>query len=270
LLGVHYAIVLQAAGANSWISPKNLPEFRAAYAHAEQCYFVSAENRDFMEANLALDLSSAEIVDQPFTVRHDATPPWLPPAECWKLACVARIHFPSKGQDLLLQALRSQKWRERPLHVSLWGTDQGSLAHVRRLIDLHGLHKHVSYSGVHSDIEALWGEHHAMVLPSRTEGSSLALNEAMLCGRVPIATQVGRAGELIDDNQSGFIAPAATVELIDNALERAWQRRHEWQAIGARAAQTIRERHSLRPAEDFADKLLRLASADQTRRRLAA
>jgi len=35
-------------------------------------------------------------------------------------------------------------------------------------------------------------------------------------------------------------------------MERAWQRRHDWQAIGARAAHAIRTRHSLTPAEDFA------------------
>jgi glycosyltransferase involved in cell wall biosynthesis len=95
------------------------------------------------------------------------------------------------------------------------------------------------------------------------------LIDAMLCGRVPIVTDVGRASELIDDGVSGFIAPAATVELVDGALERAWQNREEWKIIGQRAAIAIRARHSVRPAQDFADRLLALAQ--QVRRtRLAA
>ena len=73
---------------------------------------------------------------------------------------------------------------------------------------------------------------------------------------MPIVTDVGRVAELVDDNRSGFVAPAATVELIDDALERAWQRRHEWQAMGARGGPDIRQRHSLRRAEDFADAIL--------------
>ena len=81
-----------------------------------------------------------------------------------------------------------------------------------------------------------------------------------MCGRMAITTRVGRAAELIDDNESGFIAPAATVELLDDALERAWSRRKKWRAIGQRAAQVIRARHSLRPAEDFADRILSAAS----------
>jgi glycosyltransferase involved in cell wall biosynthesis len=78
----------------------------------------------------------------------------------------------------------------------------------------------------------------------------------MMCGRVPITTNVGRACELIDDNVSGFIAQAATETLLDEALERAWKHRDDWRAMGQRAAHAIRSRHSLNPAEDFADRIL--------------
>ena len=99
----------------------------------------------------------------------------------------------------------------------------------------------------------------------------MALTEAMLCGRMPIVTNVGRAAELVDDNENGFIAQAATFELLDDAMERAWQRRHEWQAMGVRAAQTIRQRHSLQPAEDFATSLLNAATGQrEARTRLVA
>jgi glycosyltransferase involved in cell wall biosynthesis len=102
------------------------------------------------------------------------------------------------------------------------------------------------------------------------EGNALSLIEAMLCGRICITTNVGRAAELIDDRESGFLAPAATAELIDTVLERAWQRRNDWQAMGQRAARAIRRRHSLRPAEDFADRLLEIAAPTTSARRLAA
>jgi glycosyltransferase involved in cell wall biosynthesis len=270
LLGIRYAILLQAAGSNNWIAPHSLPQFAAAYAHAEQVFFVSAENRDILETNLGVDLSASEIVDNPFTIRRDASPAWPPPAPHWKLACVARVHFPTKSQDLVLRVLRQPKWRTRALRVSLWGADHGSLTQVRRLIELYGLEPQVTYDGIHDDIEALWGEQHGLLLPSRVEGSSLALVEALLCGRIAIATNVGRAAELIEDGTSGFIAPAATEELVDAAMERAWQRRHEWQSLGARAAAAIRQRHSLQPANDFAERVLALASATRRRHALAA
>jgi glycosyltransferase involved in cell wall biosynthesis len=270
LLGIRYAIVVQAVGTNNWVSPRSVSEFQEAYAHAERLFFVSADNRDIMEANLGVDLSAADIVDNPFTVRTDAAPAWAPPTPYWKLACVARIHFPTKSQDLILRVLRQPKWRERGLRVSLWGADHGSCKQLRRLIELYDLQSQVHYAGVHIDIESLWSEHHGLLLPSRVEGNSLALVEAMLCGRVAIATNVGRAAELIDDGRRGFIAPAAAVELVDGALERAWQQRHEWQAMGARAAAAVRQRHNLHPAKDFAERVLTAASQAQGGRSLVA
>ncbi len=270
LLGIRYAIVLQAAGASFWIPERSLTDFRSAYTQAQCCYFVSEENRETLQSNLGIDISNYEIVDNPFTIRRDAAPAWPSTEEIWKLACVARVHFPSKSQDLLVRVLRVPKWRARPLTVTLWGHDQGFLRQLQGMIDSLGLQERISYGGFTNNVESLWSEHHGLLLPSRTEGNALSLVEAMMCSRIPITTNVGRAAELIDDNESGFIAPAATAELIDEVLERAWQRRHDWQAMGQRAAWAIRERHSLRPAEDFADRLLALAARTQKVRRLAA
>jgi glycosyltransferase involved in cell wall biosynthesis len=203
-------------------------------------------------------------------VSLNAAPGWPSPDPHWKLACVARIHFTSKAQDLLLKVLRQPKWRSRPLQVNLYGSDNGNLAQLRQLIDLYGIQEQVRYGGFATDIEALWSEHHGLLLPSRVEGNALSLIEAMICGRVPITTDVGRAAELIDDEVSGFIAPAATIELVDQVLERAWQRRHDWQAMGQFAARTIRQRHSNWPGEDFADRILDVATRRTSDRQLAA
>jgi glycosyltransferase involved in cell wall biosynthesis len=93
------------------------------------------------------------------------------------------------------------------------------------------------------------------------EGNALSLIEAMICGRMPITTDVGRASELIDEGVSGFVAPASTPRLVDEVLERAWQRRHDWQAIGQEAACAIRQRHSLQPGHDFAERILAAAQS---------
>ena len=269
-LGIPYAIVLQAAGPHNWIDPRHLDAYRSAYLHARRCFFVSHDNRETLESNLAVELSRSEIVDNPFTVGQDAAPAWPKTSPLWKLACVARIHYITKSQDLIVRVLRMPKWRARPLHVALWGSDNGSLGQLRRALDIYGLHRQLEYGGVSSNIEQLWSQHHGLLLPSRAEGNALSLIEAMMCGRVPITTNVGRAAELIDDNDSGFIAPAATAKLLDEVLERAWNRRDDWRAMGQRAAYAIRERHSLRPAQDFADRILATAAGSTIIKRLAA
>ncbi len=249
---------------------RRLDDYRTAYADARCCFFVSNENREVVLSNLAIDLPRSEIVDNPFTVNVDAAPAWPATAHLWKLACVARVHYITKSQDLILRVLRAPKWRTRPLHVTLWGHDNGNLNQFRRALDIYGLHRQIAYGGVASNIERLWAEHHALLLPSRAEGNALSLIEAMMCGRVPITTKVGRAAELIDDNENGFLAPAATADLLDEVLERAWRRRDDWRAMGQRAAQAIRARHSLHPAEDFADRILAASSGQIGTKQLAA
>lgn len=270
-LGIPYVLLVQAASPHQWIEPHRFDAHRAAYAGALQCFFVSHQNREVLEANLALDLSDAEIVDNPFQVPLEASPAWPASDKTWKLACVARLHFQSKAQDLLLRVMRQPKWRSRPLEITLFGADGGSQRQAQELIALHGQQKQILLGGFATDIEQLWREHHALVLPSRFEGNALAMIEAMLCGRMPIVTDVGRVAELVDDGRSGFVAAAATVRLIDDALERAWQRRHEWQAMGALAAADIRHRHSLQPSEDFAEAILAaIPGQRQVRLRAAA
>jgi glycosyltransferase involved in cell wall biosynthesis len=268
LLGIPYGLLVQAANPYQFVEPRYYDGLRAAYAGAARCYFVSEQNRNVLETNLALDLSDSEIVDNPFQVRPHAAPAWPEGDKLWKLACVARIHFHSKAQDLLIDVLRKSKWRSRPLEVSLWGADGGSLRQVETLIKLHGLEKQLVVAGYSHDIEALWSQHHGLILPSRFEGNALAMIEAMMCGRMPIVTNHGRAAELVDDNRTGFIAPAPTAALLDDAMERAWQLRHEWKSMGALAAQTIRQRHSQNPPKDFAEALL--AAPRRTNFRVAA
>jgi glycosyltransferase involved in cell wall biosynthesis len=259
-LGIPYALLLQAASPYEFVEPGQFESHRAAYAAAARTYFVSAQNRDIVEANLAVDLSNAEIVDNPFNVSTSGPLPWPNGNSVWKLACVARLQFKSKGHDLLLQVLKHPKWRARPIKISFWGEDGGNRAHIERLAKIYGIEGQVRLAGFATNIENVWRDHHAMILASRYEGNPLAMIEAMFCGRAPIITNVGRAAELVDDNESGFIAAAPTVGLIDDALERAWQRRHDWQGIGARAAVTIRQRHSLTPTADFADAILAASS----------
>ena len=255
---IPYGVLVQAASPYQWIGPRLYESHRRAFTQASACYFVSTQNREIVESNLALNLSNASIVDNAFNVASDVSLQW-PAEDTWKLACVARINFQSKGQDLLLRVLKQPKWKSRPLQVSLWGVDEGNLQQVKDTIKLYDLGKAVTIGGFSADITSVWATHHGLILPSRYEGNSLAMIEAMICGRIPIVTDVGRVRELVDDNRSGFIAPAPTADMLDEAMERAWNRRHEWQAMGALATTAIKTRHSMRPAEDFTNSIVHLS-----------
>jgi glycosyltransferase involved in cell wall biosynthesis len=76
---------------------------------------------------------------------------------------------------------------------------------------------------------------------------------------VPIITNTGGNGEVVTDGETGFLAAAPTEECLDDALERAWQQRDNWRAIGNAAADRIRTLVPVNPARVFADHLLQIS-----------
>ena len=127
------------------------------------------------------------------------------------------------------------------------------------LIQLHGLEQQLFIGGFVDDVEEIWENNHALLLPSRYEGAPLVVIEAMLCNRMVVATNIGRNEELIDDGETGFIAEGPTVRLINDALQRAWDARANWKKMGELAGTQIRQRYPADPIAEFADRLLALA-----------
>jgi glycosyltransferase involved in cell wall biosynthesis len=170
---------------------------------------------------VALPLPQASVVRNPVNVPLDQELP-APPlaAGRWRLACVARLDILDKGQDILLQVLARPHWRGQPLHVTFFGTGPHRQA-LEEMAAFLGVAELVSFAGQVADVPAIWQAHHALVLPSRYEGLPLALAEAMLCGRPAIAADAGGMAELLLDNETGFLAAAATPDAFDEALGRA-------------------------------------------------
>ena len=261
--GRKYAVIAQCAG-ESWAPVDDLAERLAeSYEHARRSYFVSQDNLDLSRRLFGTALLGARVVRNPFHVRYDARPAWLAgEAEELSLACVARLDVSAKGQDILLEVLNLPHWRERRVRVSLVGKGANERVLRRRAEQLELAN--VKFLGFQSDIEGVWSKHHALVLPSRQEGMPLALVEAMLCGRPGIVTDVGGSRELVRDGINGFLAKAPTVELLDEAMCRAWDNRGQLKEMGSTAASDVRQWVSADPAEDFVRELVALVEGAGT------
>jgi glycosyltransferase involved in cell wall biosynthesis len=96
---------------------------------------------------------------------------------------------------------------------------------------------------------------------------SLALVEAMLCWRPCIMTDVGGTRELIRDGINGFLAKAPTVELLDEAMTRAWDNRDRLMEMGRIAATDVRKWVSRDPTEEFIRELTALVDAPEEPRK---
>ena len=253
LARVPYALICQKAAEIHWPHDPLRKLFQQAYREAAAAYFVSEHNRHTVECQLAMPVPRAEVVRNPFMVRAPEALPWPQTStDVWRLACVARIWPLEKSQDVLLQVLAQEKWRQRPVELSFYGEGPMSVG-IQEMANWLGL-TNVRFPGF-TDPTEIWRTHHALVLPSRAEGLPLAQVEAMMCGRPVIVSDAGGTAEVMHDGQHGFLAIAATVAAVDDALERAWQRRSEWPALGMAASRHIRSLFPPDPCEDFANRL---------------
>ncbi len=256
--GIPYAVLVHCATTHHQLHPSLLDVTRENYASAERVWVVSEENLLKIETLLGMRLSNVELVHNPSNVSRQTVPTW-PTTDEFSLACVGRIHFASKGQDLLVEVLKRPRWRARPLSVVLYGQDQGSRRQLEGLIAAEGLEETIRFGGYVDDLAAMWSRHHGLLLPSRFEGAPISVVEAMMAHRLVISTDVGRNRQLVDEGKAGFIAAAPTAELLDDALERAWAQRDRWRDIGLQAGRDIRERSPADPIGEHVARLRRLA-----------
>ena len=252
-----YVLVCQKNTETDWPMDLLRERHKGHFLKARQAFFVSQHNHRITEQMIGATLSNAHVVRNPFMISTREPLPWPPEKDgVFKLACVGRIWLREKGQDILLNVLGREKWRERPLQVNFYGTGANAegLEGMARLLGL----TNVRFCGFTDDVTNVWKEHHALVLPSRAEGLPLAQVEAMICGRVPIVSPAGGIGEILEDGVTGFLASSASEDALDEAMERAWQGRHQWQAIGLKASESVWRYFPEDPCVDFAHKLAAL------------
>ena len=253
-----FVIVSQAASESLWPNDQLAQDLAQAYSVAKCSYFVSLSNLLLTQKQIAITLKDSKVIANPFKVSYDTSVTWPSENQIFKLACVARLDPFAKGQDLLFELLNTDKWRNRPIEISLFGSgeNQKSLYKLKQLWDI----QNVKFQGFIDRVESIWETHHALILPSRFEGLPISLVEAMLCARPCIVTDIGGNSEVIDDGINGFIAIAPKVECIDDALERAWQQRDAWREIGQSAGVKIRQIIPRDPIAVFVDELKVLLS----------
>lgn len=248
-----FAAVVHCNTESLWPHDDLGAEMLNAYRAAKKVFFVSRHNLKLLELQLGEKLSNASVVWNPCKVANIKPPAWPKESHLWRMACVARLDLAAKGQDLLFQVLGQRQWRERPIEVNLYGAGkcERTLKKLAAGLQLQNVHfrDHVS------DVKAIWEENHLLVLPSRYEGLPLVLVEAMWCARPSLVTDIGGNAELCVDGETGFVAAAPTVNLFDQALERAWNHRHEWQKMGNAARARVEQLIPKDPIGDFCRQL---------------
>ena len=230
-----------------------IDEANFLYSKSMKLFFVSEGNLNLHQKMCGVSLNNAEILRNPFKVPYNAVNSYPSVTPVYNVAFVGRLECFHKGLDLLLEVLKQEKWKRRNIHFNIYG--QGPHKHLLERLQEKWSITNITFHGHMDDIVSIWSHNHALIQPSRLEGLPLTVVEAMLCNRLAIVTDVAGHKEVVDDGETGFLAKAPAPEFIDEALEKAWSRRIDWQQMGLKAGIKIKTLVPNDPVGLFIDKI---------------
>lgn len=124
---------------------------------------------------------------------------------------------PRKGQEYAIEAVAMMKRSGVDVTLELVGSGSDE-AMLRRRVAGEDLDSVIRFGGEQVDPRPNLGCADVFVLPSRQEGFSNAILEAMACGLAVVATDVGGNAEAVVDGQGGFIVPREDPQALVKAL----------------------------------------------------
>lgn len=254
-----YASIVQSNAEIAWVKDDVAVRLAADYRSARAVYCVAQHNLQLLEWQIGEKLPNAKVVWNPNNASASDLLPWPTDSGVTKLASVARLEPGAKGQDVLFKILAQPVWRARPIELNLYGAGPFEKT-LRKMVETLQL-TNVHFCGHVANVADIWRNHHLLVMPSRQEGLPLSLIEAMSCGRPAVVSDVGGNAELCVDGENGFVASAAAVGPFNEALERAWARRAEWEALGQAAHLRVRQIVPADPVGDLCRLLTECVSA---------
>ena len=152
-----------------------------------------------------------------------------------------------KGSDLLLDAFSKIRRPDRLLRIAGPIFEDESLtreAWGKQLYDAHKSDAQVEFVGEIHDIPEFHGGIDIFVLPSRSEGMSNALIEAMAAGLPIVATRAGGNPETLGDGEAGMLVEP-DADAIASAITHLIDHPEEARALGARARLRAQREYSL-------------------------
>lgn len=165
----------------------------------------------------------------PEEVPSDLQLTW-PKCETVRLFFFGRIDRHQKGLDMLLEAITQV---DTEIHLTLQGVDWGDLKKLKEQSRRLGLSKKVAFlePDFKTDPLEIMMRYHIFCQPSRYEGFSLSLLEAMLAGRVLLVSCNDGGASYVETSGCGVVVKPNVIHIVD-ALKALIKSRHKWRKMG--------------------------------------
>ncbi len=171
--------------------------------------------------------------------------------------------YPVKGHQYLIDAIPAVL--EKYPDTSFVFAGRGELENdLKQQVNRLGLDKRVHFLGLRQDIPRILALLDVFVLPSLSEGLSMAILEAMMAGKPVIATRVGGNPEIVLDGETGFLVTPKDSHALAASLIALLKDRHLAIQFGEKGKRRAEHQFSLQimvsAYQSLYDKCLRTES----------
>ena len=169
------------------------------------------------------------------------------PKQSWKNKVVFVGNLtqqPAKGIDVLLAAWTTVIESFPSATLTIVG--EGDILAYTRHTESLSISGSVSFVGKQQNTKRILQESDVFVLPSRREGMSNALMEAMMCAMPVVVTDVSGSQDLVQNGVSGLIVPPAEIAGLAAAIIRMLSNPAEAITMGKKAYESITTKCDMR------------------------
>jgi glycosyltransferase involved in cell wall biosynthesis len=165
-----------------------------------------------------------------------------------------------KGHDILINAFEKvvKAYRDARLVIvgdTIQKSDVKYKSILDKMVDSLNLKGKVLFLGARRDVEEILPLFDVFVLPSRNEGTSVALLEAMISGRPIIATKVGGNPGVIEHKVSGLLVTPDEPESLSKEILRLLNDKSFSSKLGDNAREVVEKRFMLKTMVDCHAKM---------------
>ncbi len=212
---------------------------RNVFGDAMQMLFVSHRMQSNVERFLAMKMTNGRVIQNPVNLPSHSIIAY-PQLNTIHFAVVAHLTVSQKGQDILLEILSDNYWKEKEWKLNFYGEGIDK-EYLIELSQLYGLSNKVIFHGHVDEINDIWKNNHILLFPTCSEGMPKAVVEAMICGRPVVAVDVGGISEILEEEFNGYIAEAPSVNSFNKSLTKAWQQLDRWEQVGKNAHSSVKK-----------------------------
>ena len=215
------------------LSASKLGLFKSWVNQARMNLSDAQKTFDVLESNFNMVIPRKKVFYNPITFPAPSTASVYPANDIMQFVMLAALDKERKAQDILIETLSLQKWKDRNWILELYG-DGRDRNFLEQLIHSKNLQNKVFLKGHTNQVQKVLLQANLVLQCTHIDAMPISVTEAMAMARPCLVSNVGDMPLWVNE-QNGFICPGVSIHTLDNALEKAWQSKHQWEELGKEA-----------------------------------